>query len=62
MTVHPLIRQQFLEMLFLKYYFQVAGQLMNIQQFVHEILILMNFLADLMYLFLDPRVSYKTKN
>ena len=30
--------------------------------FLTAILILMNFLADLMYLFLDPRVSYKTKN
>ena len=29
---------------------------------IETILILMNFLADLMYLFLDPRVSYKTKN
>ena len=30
--------------------------------FLTAILILMNFLADLLYLFLDPRVSYKTKN
>ena len=30
--------------------------------FLTAILIIMNFLADLMYLFLDPRVSYKTKN
>jgi peptide/nickel transport system permease protein len=30
--------------------------------FLTGILILMNFLADLMYLFLDPRVSYKTAN
>ena len=30
--------------------------------FLTAILVFMNFLADLMYLFLDPRVSYKTKN
>ena len=30
--------------------------------FLTAILVFMNFLADLMYLFLDPRVSYKTRN
>ena len=30
--------------------------------FLAAILIFMNFVADILYLFLDPRVSYKTRN